>query len=66
MIRWRESGGPAGETQGGGCARELIERGLAEQIGASLSVSLAEDGLTAEIALPLASGLVLLPGPEGT
>ena len=64
VIRWRESGGPAGETQGGG-ARELIERGLAEQIGASLSISPAEGGLTAEIALPLASGLVLLPGPEG-
>jgi two-component sensor histidine kinase len=64
VIRWRESGGPAGETQSGG-ARELIERGLAEQIGASLSISPAEGGLTAEIALPLASGLVLLPGPEG-
>lgn len=64
VIRWRESGGPAGETQDGS-ARELIERGLAEQIGASLSISPAEGGLTAEIALPLASGLVLLPGPEG-
>ena len=50
---------------GGGYARELIERGLSEQIGASGSVSLAENGLTAEIALPLASGLVLLPDPGG-
>ena len=65
VIRWRESGGPAGETQGGGDAKELIERGLSEQIGASLSVSPAEGGLTAEIALPLAGGLVLLPDPEG-
>ena len=65
VIRWRESGGPAGETPERRYARELIERGLAEQIGASLSVSPAEGGLTAEIALPLASGLVLLPGPEG-
>jgi len=65
VIRWRESGGPESGTQGGGGARELIECGLSEQIGASGSVSLAENGLTAEIALPLASGLVLLPNPEG-
>ena len=66
VIRWRESGEIAGATRGDGYATELIERGLAERIGASLSVSLADGGLTAEIALPLASGLVLLPSPEGT
>jgi len=70
VISWRETGGPpSGGSMGvsgdDGYAKELIERRLAERIGASGSVSLTDGGLTAEIALPLAGGLVLLPDAEG-
>jgi two-component system CheB/CheR fusion protein len=65
IIRWRETGGPAVRaSEEPDYSRDLIETGLREQIGATGSMSFSEEGLRAEIVLPLASGLVLPPHPE--
>ena len=66
VIRWRESGGPSppGGRDNAGFGKELIERTLAEQLGGSAVIALGKGGLRAEIALPLSTGLVLLPGSE--
>jgi two-component sensor histidine kinase len=62
VIRWRESGGPpARAPDGPDYGRDLIETGLHQQIGATGSISFGQDGVRAEIALPLASGLILPP-----
>ncbi|HEX2151299.1 MAG TPA: CheR family methyltransferase [Stellaceae bacterium] len=62
VIRWRESGSPAAETPDGAhYGRALIETGLREQIGTVGSVTFGGEGMRAEIALPLASGQVILP-----
>ena len=61
-IRWRESGGPATRApEGADYRRELIETILREQIGASGAMNFAEDGVRADISLPLAGGQVILP-----
>lgn len=66
VIRWRESGGPPppGGKDDAGFGKELIERTLAEQLGGSAAIALGRGGLRAEIALPLSTGLVVLPGSE--
>jgi two-component sensor histidine kinase len=65
VIDWRESGGPPLDgPQARGYGRELIETGLREQIGAAGSLTFADGGVTAEIALPLSSGLVLAAGGD--
>ena len=66
MIRWRETGGPAARApDGSDFGRDLIETGLRERIGAAGSIRFGADGIRAEIAVPLASGLVL-PPPSGS
>jgi two-component sensor histidine kinase len=65
-IHWRESGGPAVRPPAAtGYGSELIETQLKEQIGAAGSISFADGGVTVSLTLPLSTGLVLLPGPEG-
>jgi len=59
VIRWRESGGPEpGKLRERGYGSELIEKGLHQEIGATGSIAFADGGTTAELTLPLSSGLV--------
>jgi two-component sensor histidine kinase len=63
VIRWRETGGPAAQAPDGpDYARALIETELHAQIGTDGTISFGEDGVSAEIALPLAGGQIVLPG----
>ena len=66
VIEWREANGPPlNGPRPTGYGRELIEIELAQQIGATGSISVADGGLTAEIALPLSSGMVIPAGSSG-
>lgn len=63
VIRWRESGGPAARApEGPDYGSELIETGLRAQIGADGAIRFGEDGIRAEIVLPLAGGQIVLHG----
>src|SRR3954447_9618149 len=62
VIRWRETGGPEAKTpDSADYGRALIENGLMTQIGALGSLSFDGAGFGAEIAVPLASGRVVVP-----
>ncbi|HKS89366.1 MAG TPA: chemotaxis protein CheB [Stellaceae bacterium] len=62
VIRWQETGGPAVRRRAANdYGWTFIESGLGEQIGAAGTLAFADGGLTAELTLPLASGLVLMP-----
>jgi two-component sensor histidine kinase len=65
VIRWRESGGPpVRPPQSKGYGSTLIEAELMEKIGARGSLTFVETGVAADLALPLSSRLVQLPGVE--
>ncbi|HTV88833.1 MAG TPA: CheR family methyltransferase [Stellaceae bacterium] len=64
LVHWRESDGPAvrpPEATGYGTA--LIEAELMARLGAAGALTFGQAGVSAELALPLASGLVLLSDP---
>jgi len=58
-IRWKEIGGPAPPQTARAFVATLIETQLRQEIGAAGQISRAEDGLQAELKLPLSGGLVI-------
>jgi PAS domain S-box-containing protein len=64
-IRWREAGGPAvAPPQRSGFGRRLIERGLAQELGAEVRLDFAPDGLLCRIRLPLSAKISAAALPE--
>ena len=55
VVQWRESGVPMDEPCGTGYGRELIERALPYQLGASTCYACTPDGVVCTIRLPVSA-----------
>ena len=67
-LEWREAGVRALDSQPhrNGFGRELIERGLPYELGATTALEFAPGGVRALIEVPLTEKIVALDGPDVT